>query len=139
MIEKENVDIEQLRAFALLLQPFQLDEKGDRVRISRNFFDEYGKIIAGPCGCSHLVPDHRKAKVENSHAFLSLTTALYYTPWIDCSITELTHIVESGFHTGYRFNTLRDRLGKGSELSDAFSELFSNPKIKNLVETHFPG
>jgi len=133
-IEKEKIDIHQLRNFAHILLPYQLEEKGDKPRLSRNFFDEYGKFIAGPCGCSHLIPDHRKAKVTNVHAFLSLTTTLYQTHWIDCSLTELAHIIECGFHTGYSYNTLRDRLGKGSELSDTFSKLFSDQKIKNLAD-----
>jgi len=135
MIEKEKIDINQLQAFAHILLPWQLEEKGDKARLSRNFFDTYSKQIAGPCGCSQLIPDHRKVNVTDIHAFLSLTTALYQTKWIDCSLTDLARIVECGFQTGHRYNTLRNRLGQGTELSDAFNALFSNPKIINLVNS----
>jgi len=134
MIEKEKIDIHQLRNFAHILQPHQLGEKGDKPRLSRNFFDEYGNFIAGPCGCSHLILDHRKAKVTNRHAFLSLTTALYGTGWIDCSMTDLVHIVECGFQTGYKYNTIRNKIREGSRLSDTFSAFFNEPKVENLAD-----
>jgi len=59
----ENYNPTELLKWANYLLPYQMDEKGRKQSISRNFFETHGLEIAGPCGCSRLYFDHMRIDV----------------------------------------------------------------------------
>ncbi len=58
---------EVLMKWADYLLAYQLDGNERQKSVSRRFYEKYGPMIAGPCGCSELFFDHQRIYVPEEY------------------------------------------------------------------------
>lgn len=127
-------EMDESMVFLQKCASFLLEEDDENVdelkrRFTHLFFEEYGKRLAGNCGCSNLIFDHQRIRVKQPRVFVDLLSGLYFLNLIDCNIDQFARAIYAVFDTGYTFETLQKKLHTDTYLSD---ELYTN--IKSLLD-----
>jgi len=77
LLQKEMHDRDLLKAWGWRLLPYQMEGAEEKMRLSQLFFDTYGQTIAGPCGCSCIIPDHWRLQLEEEYRMKVLIVFSY--------------------------------------------------------------
>lgn len=85
-----------------------------QLSFKNSFFATFARELAGPCGCSEVVPDHLRINNPSKTQFLiELMLALYKKNLLgDISITQLARILVCSIHTDYTQDGMVNRLKK---------------------------
>lgn len=114
LLKEVNYDPAVMRYWAEQLSPYQIDGATEKMRVSRLFFEDHGKTLAGICGCSKLIFDHQRVTiVKNCCRDFLITHGLMFHAGIygDISATALARLLKSAFDIpAFNENTLADRL-----------------------------
>lgn len=102
LVDRDKIDRETLNDIGGVLMQYKGSNER-RLLFGSNFFDTYGKRIAGNCGCTQLLYDHQRLKVDNfqpvvnfyarmirdenfQHNYTRTATALVSTFQVDLSV-----------------------------------------------------
>lgn len=93
-----------------LLEKERLTDR--QLSFKKSFFATFARELAGPCGCSEVVPDHlRICNPSKTHFLIELVIALYKENLLgDISITQLARILVCSIETGYTQSGMVNRL-----------------------------
>ena len=83
-----------------------------QLAFKNSFFATFARELAGPCGCSEVVPDHLRINNPSKTQFLiELMHALYKKNLLgNISITQLARILVCSIDTGYTQRGMVNRL-----------------------------
>lgn len=83
-----------------------------QLAFKNSFFATFARELAGPCGCSEVVPDHLRINNPSKTQFLiELMHALYKKKLLgNISITQLARILVCSIDTGYTQRGMANRL-----------------------------
>ena len=83
-----------------------------QLAFKNSFFTTFARELAGPCGCSEVVPDHLRINNPSKTQFLiELMHALYKKNLLgNISITQLARILVCSIDTGYTQRGMANRL-----------------------------
>lgn len=118
-LQKRNYDPYELKKWADRLLPYQCEGKDRIVSISQHFFESFGPLLAGNCGCSELFYDHQRIKVPETmqkdllDEFSSLWEQGYFPETPSHRIARLMTVV---FQLQYKESSLAVMLRKNRKL-----------------------
>jgi len=109
IMEHLQHDREKLTEWALFYAPYQMIEPCRKRSMSRHFFETYGKVIAGPCGCSHFIHDHKRITVPKEiKKELIYELAGFYRKGLlpETNINQFSYLVTAGLDLGVKQESL---------------------------------
>ena len=107
-----------------------------QLSFKRNFFNHFARELAGPCGCTEVIPDHLRIDNPKRTQFLiELMGALYkYNILGDISLKQLARILICILRTDYTpegmLNRLKNPLPEFMFVSEAVADLYAKMKKK---------
>lgn len=102
---------------------------GRQLSFKKRFFSNFANELAGPCGCTEVLPDHlRIDNPERTQFLIELMHALYKVNLLgDVSLRRLARILVCSIRTGYTVegmvNRLKNPLPEYQFVHDAVSDL----------------
>lgn len=112
-----------------LQESIRADDDPRKVSFTKHFFENYGKQLAGACGCSGLVLDHQLIKVTRRDIFVDLMHAALSLGVIDCYSDHLARNVHAVFDVGLALSTLQRKLRTDTLQADLIYD-----KLKSFKE-----
>jgi len=131
-VKEKCPDRECMQAFAKILEPYQMNGSRVRKRFACQFFDTYAVELAGHCGCSRFIPDHRRINVWFPELWVGVLVALYRLGAFDCSASQLIRVIDAGFNLSYKRVTLERMFSEGTSMSDIFISFIKEVKVRKL-------
>lgn len=91
-----------------------------KIRFTHLFFETYGKLLAGACGCSGLILDHQLVKIKHRDFFIDLMHASLTLGVMGCHSDHLARNLHAVFDVGVTLSTLQRKLRADTILSNKF-------------------
>lgn len=107
-----------------------------QLAFKNRFFTTFARELAGPCGCTEVLPDHLRIDNPPKTQFLiELMAALHRKNILgDISLRQLARILVCSIHTGYTLdgmvNRLKNPLPEYQFVWDAIDSLHTDMKKK---------
>lgn len=101
-----------------------------KIRFTHLFFETYGKLLAGACGCSGLILDHQLVKIKHREFFIDLMHASLTLGVMDCYSDHLARNLHAVFDVGFTLSTLQRKLRADTRQANQFHEKLKH--YKNL-------
>lgn len=97
-------------------------------RFTHLFFENYGKQLAGPCGCSTLIFDHQLIPVNQLAFFIDLMHAALTFGVIDCHSDHLARNLYAVFDVRFALSTFQRKLRADTLLTNELHQKLQSCK-----------